>query len=127
MMRMSEIEEARRRLKLPMHIPSAEIVRVVAGTGLHARIQMYLAVQKLKAALVGEVTPVDFRQSNGTLRGNAETKDLPVCRTAEGTTCSCWKVSFWKRLRLLVNGRIWLVVKGNTQPPLWIDTEVFWK
>lgn len=73
-----------------------------------------------------ETKPVFFPQANGVLHGNRPAEDLPVCRT-DGMVVSCWHVPLWKRIRLLFSGRIWLVVKGTTQPPLWIDTEVIWK
>ena len=73
-----------------------------------------------------EMAPVFFPQANGMLFGNRVVNDLPVCRT-DGRVVSCWQVPPWKRVKLLFSGRIWLVVKGTTQPPLWIDTEVIWK
>lgn len=86
-----------------------------------------MKIDALFKFLWAETEPVMFPQVNGTLCGNNSTKDLPVCRTLENLTISCWRVPIWKRLRLLFSGRVWLVVKGSTQPPLWIDTEVFWK
>ena len=73
-----------------------------------------------------EIEPVFFPQSNGMLHGNRPINDLPVCRT-DGKLVSCWRIPLWKRVKLLFSGRIWLVVKGTTQPPLCIDTEVIWK
>lgn len=43
----------------------------------------------------------------------------------DGKQCiSCWKVPFWKRVKMLFHGKVWLsVVSGNTQPPVWIDVD----
>lgn len=125
-MTMAEVNEARRRLNLPNWLPSGMVVAQVVGTGLHRRIQMYLALQEVKAAIVGEISPVTFPQVNGRLTGNSDTKDLPVCRV-DGMICTCWRVSFWKRIQILVTGRIWMVAKGNTQPPMCLETEIVWK
>ena len=126
-MLMSEIEEARRRLNLPGHVPSAAIVTMIAGTGIHARIQMYLAWQKVVSAFKGEIAPVKFPQANGKLSGGNIAEDMPVCRTADNKTCSCWRVPFWKRLQVLVTGRLYLIAKGTSIPPMCVETEVFWK
>jgi hypothetical protein len=40
----------------------------------------------------------------------------------DGQCISCWKVPFWRRVKLLFHGRIWLgVLSGQTQPPVWLD------
>ena len=125
-MTMAEVNEARRRLKIDNGIPSSLDVSRVAGTSVHTRIQMYLAMRKVKTALIGEISPATFPQVNGKLTGNSDTKDLPVCRV-DGMICTCWQVSFWKRIQILVTGRIWMVAKGNTQPPMCLETEIVWK
>lgn len=125
-MTMKEIDRARLLLHIPNYVPSATIVHTVAGTGIHQRIKMKLAWERFVASVLGGIEPIAFSQANGKLTGNADTKDLPVCRT-DNIVVSCWHVSFWKRFKILVTGKLWLVVKGKTQPPLWIDTEVFWK
>ena len=73
----------------------------------------------------GETIPVTFPEANGTLHGRDDVNDLPVCRTTDGNTCSCWKLPIRKRIGLLFTGRVYLVVRGKTHPPLWIDTEAF--
>lgn len=71
--------------------------------------------------------PIKFKQSNFKLSKPESMKDeecypLPICRTNEGTCISCWKASFWDRLKFLFHGKIWLgVVSGSTQPPVWLD------
>ena len=73
-----------------------------------------------------EMYPVNFPEANGKLVGNhLDVKDIPVCFTADGNVCSCWYIPFIKRLKLIFIGQVYLVVKGKTHPPLWIDTEVF--
>ncbi len=35
---------------------------------------------------------------------------------------SCWKLSFWQRIKVLFFGRIWLsVFSGMSQPPVWLS------
>ena len=123
-MTMEEIDEARRMLGFENHVNDATIIAVAENTFLHRRIQLRFAIRRL---FKKETEPILFRQANGTLHGNRVTRDLPVCRTTEGHTVSCWKIPFWKRVRLLRTGNVWLVVKGTTHPPLWIDTEVIWR
>jgi len=77
--------------------------------------------------MIKEMRPIDFPEANGKLLGKGETIDLPVCFTADGNVCSCWHIPFIKRLKLIFSGRVYLVVKGKTHPPLWIDTSVFKK
>jgi hypothetical protein len=71
------------------------------------------------------VKPIKFQQANGVLTGTGGIEDLPVCRTTDGNVCSCWHIPFWKRIQILFLGRVFLVVKGKTHPPLWIDTKAF--
>lgn len=71
--------------------------------------------------------PIQFKQSNVELSKPESMTDeqcssLPICRTDEGTCISCWKASFWDRVKFLFHGKIWLgVVSGHTQPPVWLD------
>jgi len=40
----------------------------------------------------------------------------------DDTCISLWTVPFWKRLKFLFHGHIWLgVLSGQTQPPVWLD------
>ena len=43
----------------------------------------------------------------------------------DGEQCiSCWKVPFWKRVKLLIHGNVWLsIMSGKTQPPCWVDVK----
>jgi len=125
-MTMKEIDKVRSMLHVPDCVMNATIVKAVAGTGVHQRVKLELAWERFAASVLGGIEPVNFPQANGKLTGNADTKDLPVCRT-DNLVVSYWRVPFWKRLKILVTGKVWLVVKGKTQPPLWICTEVIWK
>lgn len=73
----------------------------------------------------GETVPITFAEANSTLYGTGDVRDLPVCRTVDGNVCSCWKIPLRKRLSVLCTGRVYLVVRGSTHPPLWIDTDAF--
>tara|TARA_R110002126_G_scaffold26344_2_gene89119 strand:- start:277 stop:534 length:258 start_codon:yes stop_codon:yes gene_type:complete len=47
---------------------------------------------------------------------------LHIYQTDDGTCISCWKTTFWQRLKFLFHGKIWLgILSGKTQPPVWID------
>jgi len=72
-----------------------------------------------------ETRPVKFKQANWVLKGPDGVEDLPVCHTDDGNVCSCWRIPWIKRLKVLLTGRVFLVVRGHTHPPLWIDTECF--
>ena len=122
-----EVLLARRYIADADKMSDAEVAALIAGTFMHMQIKLRLAFLRMLVELNGESGPVAFPQANGVLHGNRETKDLPVCRTPDGMVCSCWRIPLWKRIKLLWKGNVWLVVKGTTQPPLWVDTEVFWK
>lgn len=49
---------------------------------------------------------------------NEECRALPI--HTDGTEClSCWKMSFFERLKALIFGNIWIFVRsGSTQPPI---------
>lgn len=71
--------------------------------------------------------PIKFKEQNNELSKpesmtDEECSSLPVFLTDEGTCISCWKASFWDRVKFLFHGKIWLgVVSGTTQPPVWLD------
>jgi len=67
--------------------------------------------------------PMEFKQSNVTLTGKGEIKDLPAFRDGEHII-SCWKMSLREKLSALLFGKVWLIVKSNkTQPPVKIHCE----
>lgn len=67
------------------------------------------------------MTPTKFPECNRTCVGEA-CGDLPVLMT-DGTIVSCWRMTWWERLRVLLTGRVWLSVWGGGQPPVCIGTE----
>jgi len=75
-----------------------------------------------------ETKPVKFPESNCLLVGGTGVTDLPVLAgQMDGVgdvVISCWRIPFWKRVKLLFTGRVWLCVKGQTHPPLYIETEI---
>lgn len=72
-----------------------------------------------------EMRPVKFKEANGTLVGQTDdVEDLPVYRDGD-YVISCWRIPFWKRLKVLFTGRVWLGIMGQTHAPLWIETEAF--
>ena len=124
-MKTSEINEARKMLNVPNFVKSSEIVSIVAGTGVHQRIKLKLAWHRFAAAICGEVHPTIFPQANGKMTGDAGI-DVPICRTGK-VVVSCWFVPFWKRLVILMTGRVWIVAKGTSLPPARLVTKVYWK
>lgn len=73
------------------------------------------------------MTPIKFKESNIELTKpssmtDEECSSLHIYQNPDGTCISCWTVPFWKRLKFLFHGRIWLgVCSGKTQPPVWLD------
>ena len=70
-----------------------------------------------------------FPQANMTLRaadGDPNVVDLPVYSDGY-QVASCWRIPFWRRWRVLLTGRVFLVVRGTTHPPLYVETQVFGK
>lgn len=67
--------------------------------------------------------PIDFFQSNVTLTGKGEIRDLPAYSDGKYIV-SCWKMNLKERLNALLFGRTWLIVKSSTtQPPVKIHCE----
>ena len=40
---------------------------------------------------------------------------------------SLWVGSFFDRLRFLISGKLWLIVKGSQQPPISMTTKYPWE
>ncbi len=60
--------------------------------------------------------PVDFPESNVVAGKHQEQyRDLPAW-TDNRTMISCWGLTLWERLRLLLTGRLWIAVLVFGQP-----------
>lgn len=57
---------------------------------------------------------VKFKESNCMATGKGYF-DLPTRKDSRMFT-SCWRVSFWKRIKLLFTGKIWLCLEHERQP-----------
>lgn len=74
------------------------------------------------------MTPVKFKEANKNLLKPSNMSD-DECGSLwvfnDGEQCiSCWKVPFWKRIKLIFHGKVWLsIMSGNTQPPCWVDVD----
>ena len=60
--------------------------------------------------------PVTFKEQNCVFAENQpEYLPLPVHKTEDGRVISCWRFSFWERLRILWGGKMWFhVLTFNT-------------
>lgn len=67
-----------------------------------------------------EITKLLTKPDNMT---DEECGSLPVF-TDNKQCISCWRPTFWERLKILFVGRIWLSIwSGQTQPPVWISVD----
>ena len=72
-----------------------------------------------------ETHPVQFKQANDVLlHGETDASDLPIFR-ADTFIVSCWQLPWIRRLRVLITGKMYLVVQGQTHPPVYIETDEF--
>lgn len=72
----------------------------------------------------GDLTPVDFEESNLLVEGNPGSDIQPLKVYKEGDVyVSCWKLSIWDLIKMLFTRkkRVWLGVMGKQQPPVWIS------
>ena len=74
--------------------------------------------------MMKKTRPIEFKEANGTLRGVGDVIDLSVYRD-DKEVISCWQIPFWKRVKLLWGGRVWLRIKGKTHAAVYVDTECF--
>lgn len=71
--------------------------------------------------------PLYFKEATAELKKPASMTDeqcssLYVYQGQDGTCISLWTVPFWKRVKFLFHGKIWLgILSGKTQPPVWLD------
>lgn len=65
--------------------------------------------------------PVNFPHANVTLaKHQPEYIELPAWRSADNEEfVTCWKLSWWERIRLLITGELWLrqLTLGNAFQP----------
>lgn len=66
--------------------------------------------------------PINFPEQNIIFFGGYEAEELPAHR-ARDQIVSCWKGTFSDRIRFLLKGRMYLSVKGDDLPLVWMDTD----
>jgi hypothetical protein len=71
------------------------------------------------------VKPIDFNEATRVLQKPSNMTDdecVSLIVFSDGKECiSCWKMSFFERLRALFSGKVWIsVLSGQTQPPIWL-------
>jgi hypothetical protein len=55
------------------------------------------------------MTPLRFKESNVTFaEDQPQYQPLPAFRADDGTVVSCWRLTFWERLRVLFGSPLWL-------------------
>lgn len=75
-----------------------------------------------------ELKPIKFPEATKNL-GKPESMTDEECGSLwifnDKKQCiSCWKVPFWKRVKMLWHGKVWIgVISGVTQPPIWVDVK----
>lgn len=73
--------------------------------------------------------PINFPFANAVLKPPPDLRDDEDCGDLyihKGKTelISCWKPTFWERLRLLFGGNVWLGVRSShSQPAVWLQIE----
>lgn len=70
--------------------------------------------------------PIEFKEQNCTYAENQPAYlPLPAYKSEDGQVISCWKLSFIERARLLLNGKIWLVLLSFNKPltPSYLSTK----
>lgn len=63
--------------------------------------------------------PIQFPEANITFgKDQPEYQPLPAFRanTPQGEVVTCWKFTFWERLRILFGGKLWLHLLTFNQP-----------
>ncbi len=52
--------------------------------------------------------PVSFKGNNIIFaEDQPEYLPLPACRSDQGEVLTCWKLSYWERIKVLFTGRVW--------------------
>jgi len=61
--------------------------------------------------------PIEFEHCNIVYaKDQPEYLPLPVHRTPDGTVTSCWQLTFIERLKLLVNGKLYISIMTFNKP-----------
>ncbi len=67
------------------------------------------------------MSPVGFPEAKYVLaKDQPQYLPLAVVMAADGTVASCWRLTFWERVKLLWTGRVWVEVMTfhNGFPPI---------
>ncbi len=63
------------------------------------------------------MNPIKFKECNITYAENQkEYLPLPVLKCADGQVLSCWKLSFFERVKIILTGKVWLNILTFNQP-----------
>jgi hypothetical protein len=63
--------------------------------------------------------PTEFKWQNIVFaKDQPEYQPLPALKldTSEGEVISCWKMTFWERIKVLITGRIWVSLLSFNKP-----------
>jgi hypothetical protein len=74
--------------------------------------------------------PINFKESNCVYaKDQKEYLPLPVYKTKDGEVTSCWKFSFFERIKILFTGKVYLTLLTFNNPlqPQIIKTSFFEK
>lgn len=71
--------------------------------------------------MTAEMNPIEFDGVNDHLVAPGAFP-LPVKRTNSGLV-SCWRIPLRRRLTMLFSGKVYLVVRGQMQPPCYVESE----
>ena len=67
--------------------------------------------------------PVNFKEANIELHPRIENPDSKSIRafTDDKQCITCWKLTFWQRLSVLIFGRVWMGIRsGRMMPSVWL-------
>lgn len=68
------------------------------------------------------LAPMEFKEANRFFVGSGGVQPLTAFTDGE-CVVSCWGMTWRHRLNALLFGKVWLCVKGNFQPPVWVDVD----